>query len=228
MPPELPPNTGSAWIAVHAAANHKDWDTLIKLQKSGASIDTRDDEGNTALGTACRQGDAEAVRKLIQMGASVEAANDAGETPLMAAGAAEQSEIVQVLLKAGANVKTRTPASGHTALHWTLARPHGNDEKIAAIVRMLLQAGAEINQPSRSGMTPLMHAAWFGHAQAAAVLLEHGADPKLGDNQGRKALELCKERGHLDICRLIESGIEKSRQQKKESLGQKFARWWKG
>ena len=48
----------------------------------------------------------------------------------------------------------------------------------AASVGILLELGVPIDLPGQMGGTPLHHAAWWGHGDVVARLLEHGADPQ--------------------------------------------------
>jgi ankyrin repeat protein len=54
------------------------------------------------------------------------------------------------------------------ALHWAA---FSGDTELTAF---LLSRGANVNQPSVSG-SPLVQAAWGGHASVAKILLDHGA-----------------------------------------------------
>ena len=47
-----------------------------------------------------------------------------------------------------------------------------------AAVELLLELGVAIDLPGQMGGTPLHHAAWWGHGDVVALLLEHGADPQ--------------------------------------------------
>jgi uncharacterized protein len=212
---------------LHAAVEHLDWTAVVAMLRSGLSIDAGDEQGNSPLAVACRAGRMEAVRKLIQFGANVEAANDAGHTPLNWAVLAEEPEAVQALLKAHARVNTVTGVNAYTVLHWALAKPPRDPDKVGIIVQNLLEAGSEANHKSRDGTTPLMHAAWYGVERAASILLERGADPQMGDNRGRNALALANERGHENIAKLLQSVITAAQNRKPESAVRKFVRWWK-
>ena len=48
----------------------------------------------------------------------------------------------------------------------------------AAAVEILLELGVSIDLPGQMGGTPLHHAAWWGHGDVVALLLERGADPQ--------------------------------------------------
>ncbi len=56
-------------------------------------------------------------------------------------------------------------------------------------VRMLLDAGANPNVASRSGMTPLMMAAGYGNQPMVSVLLRGGARADVRDDDGAVALD---------------------------------------
>lgn len=53
------------------------------------------------------------------------------------------------------------------------------------------------------GMTPLLWAAWHGHAAMLQLLLSRGADAAARDSRGATALRLAAERGHLEAVRLL-------------------------
>ncbi|HSE22744.1 MAG TPA: ankyrin repeat domain-containing protein [Pyrinomonadaceae bacterium] len=88
-------------------------EVMDSLLSKGASIDTVDSEGNTALILAAKQGNMSGVEYLLKKGAKVDQRNANGETALVLAkrihenkqiGNAElvQSRVVEMLLKAGA------------------------------------------------------------------------------------------------------------------------------
>jgi ankyrin repeat protein len=70
---------------------------------------------------------------------------------------------------------------GNTAL-WFAAQgpwPKGVD-----VVRVLIDAGADVNKPCEHGRTALHMAAAWGHADVVQLLMENGANPKLVDDEG--------------------------------------------
>jgi ankyrin repeat protein len=52
-----------------------------------------------------------------------------------------------------------------------------------------------VNGVSKIGKTALHYAAAAGHTQVIALLLDHGADPTLKDNQGSTPLDLARAGG---------------------------------
>lgn len=102
-------------------------------------------------------------------------------------------DMTNLLLSRGADVNRRD-GTDWTPLHW--AAHNGEVETI----RRLLQAGAEIN--ARGGHlrhTPLFTAAVNRKNLAAAVLLEAGADPNIGDHRmGYESTVLSYALGEVD------------------------------
>lgn len=63
--------------------------------------------------------------------------------------------------------------------------------------------GIRVNQPNKYGLTALQQACVDGNLSLANFLLERGADLKILDSEGRSALHLASEQGHLDIVSLL-------------------------
>ncbi|XP_032087229.1 ankyrin repeat and SAM domain-containing protein 3 isoform X1 [Thamnophis elegans] len=75
------------------------------------------------------------------------------------------------------------------------------------VVRMLLQAGANVNMSTPEGQTPLMLAASCGNECAAAFLLQQGAELEMTDIHGWTALFHCTSAGHQQMVKfLLDSG----------------------
>ena len=59
------------------------------------------------------------------------------------------------------------------------------------IVRMLIEAGADINKLTNDGWTPLRFAATSGHPEATKILIDAGADLNISSPL-RKAVQAAK------------------------------------
>jgi ankyrin repeat protein len=119
---------------------------------------------------AVQQGDRAAVRALLEQKSDVNAAQGDGMTALHWAAFHNDVETVQWLIAAGANAKAVTRMGGITPL--SLASSSGN----AALIEILLKAGADVNAAAEDGATPLMAAALSGDAGAVTVLVKRGAE----------------------------------------------------
>jgi uncharacterized protein len=94
------------------------------------------------------------------------------------------------------------PTRGHygdTPLH--VAAIRGD----VAMIRALLDAGAEINVNGELGYTPLHEAVEQGHAEAVRVLVERGASKDVLTEDGQSPLETAALSGDAEITRLLSS-----------------------
>ena len=73
----------------------------------------------------------------------------------------------------------------------------------AAAVSALLATGANVNERTSGGQTPLILATIFGHTHLIPLLLEAGADPHLRDNLGLNAIDWAQRRGATEATRLF-------------------------
>lgn len=79
-------------------------------------------------------------------------------------------------------------------------------------IRSALQAGAEVNERSKGGGTPLLEAIVNGHPDAATFLVDHGADVNREDALGHGPLYWAALYGRLDLVRfLVSHGAEVSK-----------------
>jgi ankyrin repeat protein len=140
------------------------------LLSAGADVHARDGTSDmTALHAAARSGCTEAVRLLLGAGADVDAGSGSG-TPLVLA------------------------MSSPMSFHWvdgTLGQQSiSAHTSYAEVARVLIEHGASIEARAAFGGTPLLNAAWSGHAEACTVLLRAGADVHAMSTEGSNALHL--------------------------------------
>ena len=142
----------------------------------------------TPLQAASLAGHVEVVRALLAAGAAVDQGPPRNIRPLQAAVARGHTEVVHELLAAGADVRrhdspvsvpsgqanTIIPSTGHVLLDAAFL---GH----AALVELLLQAGADVNAVGEEGQTPLVLAAQGRQLAIAKRLLEAGAVPRPED-----------------------------------------------
>ncbi|KAL1139402.1 hypothetical protein AAG570_006386 [Ranatra chinensis] len=89
---------------------------------------------------------------------------------------------------------------GQTLLNWASA--FGTQE----MVEYLCERGADVNKGQRS--SSLHYAACFGRPAIAKVLLQHGANPDLRDEDGKTPLDKARERvdvGHREVQAILQS-----------------------
>ena len=63
--------------------------------------------------------------------------------------------------------------------------------------------GADVNERTGGGQTPLILATIFGHTHLIPLLLEAGADPQLRDNLGLNAVDWAHRRGATEVLEVL-------------------------
>jgi uncharacterized protein len=162
-----------------------------RLLQAGANPDAALLLGETAVMAAARSGSPAVVEQLIAKGANVNARAARGQTALMWAVSQQHPGVVKVLLARGADVHARSdvwsevmavPPHGH--LDYNRAIPHGGDTALmfAARVgdlpsaRLLVAAGANVNDADAWGVSATTLAAHAGYRDIVTFLLDNGAD----------------------------------------------------
>ncbi len=73
------------------------------------------------------------------------------------------------------------------------------------VARLLIAAGADVNQANDDGLTPLMSAVGFDNTALVKLLLSAGADSKPHDKSGRTALDFAKHNRSDEIIQMLRS-----------------------
>src|SRR5580700_8892862 len=132
------------------------WDgleTVDLLLKAGAKVDAADDYGVTPLSRAAENGSIAMADRLLKAGANPNLAQLNGMTPLMTATHTGNIAVVKALMARGANVNAATAESKNTALMWAVA------DQFPEIVKILIDAHANVHASTAKGFTPLIYAA---------------------------------------------------------------------
>jgi ankyrin repeat protein len=204
---------------LYLACTNRNAAMVRQLLNAEADPNTKLLNGETVLMNCARTGNAAAVKALLDAGAKVNAKEpEHDQTALMWAAAEKHSEAVQVLLAAGADVRARSRAytqtvtsevtqrAGREELNYTVVRGGSTPLLFAArsgdveSVRLLLAAGADVNDALPNGMSALVLAAHSGNGPAARLLLEKGADPNAAEI-GYTALHAAALRSDPDLAK---------------------------
>ncbi len=189
-----------------------------RLLAAGADADRGLLAGETVLMRCTATGDPVAVEALIEHGAQVDATEpENGQTALMWAAAHLQPDVTRVLLKHGAALDARTitrrqfrgtglrsttspagatyfGAGGFTP--FLFAARHGD----ISSARLLLNAGADVDEAGADGNSALVLATMSGHPRLAEFLLARGANPN-ADGAGYSALHAAVLRADQPLVR---------------------------
>ncbi|CAH2277953.1 phosphatase 1 regulatory subunit 12A isoform X1 [Pelobates cultripes] len=199
--------------ALHQACIDDNLDMVTFLVENGASINQPDNEGWIPLHAASSCGYLDIAEYLISRGANVGAVNSEGDTPLDIA----EEEPMQELLKneinrQGIDVEAarkeeerimlrdarqwlnsgnindvRHSKSGGTALHVAAAKGY------TEVLKLLIQAGYDVNIKDFDGWTPLHAAAHWGKEEACRILVENLCDIDSINKVGQTALDVADE-----------------------------------
>jgi hypothetical protein len=80
------------------------------------------------------------------------------------------------------------------------------DVKSPAVVRVLVDAGADVNALGPYKQSHLLNAASMGNAEVVKILLGAGADPNVPNEYGIAPLSSASEQGQLEIVKLLIAG----------------------
>jgi len=218
--------------ALMLAAERNDVEIADLLIRAKANVNVVNEYGATALSVACATGNVALIKLLLDARADPNAPLLSGETPLMTAVDSGNRDAASLLLEHGADVNARETNGGQTTLMWAAANrspdivrllvDHGADPRARSTGgftpllfaaqqgdiesgRLLLQAGADVNDRSGNDRkTALMVAAAGGNREFSVLLLEKGANHALSDDGGFTALHYAaSDKDGADIVRAL-------------------------
>jgi ankyrin repeat protein len=216
---------GSKQAALEAAAAIGHHGIVEILLSAGADVNGSEELDLTALHQAARYGNDDIVRTLLKNGADVDARCIDEETPLHVAVRHSHEDAVSILLAHHADVAAQN-ADGSTAIHFAVENgnldmvlkllEHGARASIEerdeenntvlnlaagldsdyAIIKLLLDAGANTEAIGGDGDTPLVKALTNGRKDTVELLLDYGANPNAVTKDGLSMLRLIGPTGY--------------------------------
>lgn len=184
------------------AVEREDTDVVSKLVMEGADINAQNDKQRTATMIATYNNDVSTVKVLIEAGADVNIQDDMLNNPFLYAGAEGYLEILKLTIEAGAD-PTITNRYGGTAL--IPASEHGYVE---VVNELLINTDIDVNHINDLGWTALLEAVILADGskkqqQTIQLLIEHGADVNIPDNNNVTPLIHAQERGFKEIEEIL-------------------------
>lgn len=181
-------------------------ESIKMLLDNGVCVNQIDStDGRTLLASAAHEGSADIANLLLTRGADPLISDHQGQTPLTLASRQGYVEVLSVLLdwaksqvpEIAVRMVEHVDSEGWTALR--SAAWGGHNEA----VRLLLDAGADVDGCDGEGRTALRAAAWGGHEEVLLTLLDHGAQVDKADCEGRTPLIAAAYMGHREAVEIL-------------------------
>ncbi|KAK2764529.1 Transient receptor putative cation channel sub A member 1 [Arachnomyces sp. PD_36] len=153
---------------LHLACASKSIDSMKVLLDAGAKTWVRSAWNETPLHIACSSSySIDTVKPLLEAGAGVSDRNSRKETPLHIAVSRGNAKLVKLLINSGADIEAQGD-NWNTPIH--NVRRRGSD-----VLKILLEAGANVHAQTSEGRTAMMTAEELGDKEMIQLLTDAGA-----------------------------------------------------
>lgn len=191
---------------LHSAVYRQNIDVIKLLVKRGANIEDKcRKDGATPLYDAYQFDRIVSFVYMLSIGANPNAKNKNGVSILFGICDDEQVEFLKVLVRYKVNVNEISQPEGANALAPCIHRE--NPE----MVKILCQAGINVNHKDPLGNCPLLYAVQYGNAKIAKILMEYGAHPDMPNNYHMTPMFLAKQYSKTDLINIMERTKQKYR-----------------
>ncbi|XP_036210637.1 protein phosphatase 1 regulatory subunit 12B isoform X4 [Myotis myotis] len=220
--------------ALHQACIDENFDMVKFLVENRADVNRQDNEGWTPLHAAASCGYLNIAEYFLSHGASVSIVNSEGEVPsdlaeepamkdllleqvkkqgvdLEQARKEEEQQMLQdsrQWLNSGKIEDTRQARSGATALHVAAAKGYSE------VLRLLIQAGYDLDVQDHDGWTPLHAAAHWGVKEACSILAEALCNMDVRNKLGQTPFDVADEGlvEHLEMLQKQQSVLRSEKE----------------
>ena len=177
---------------------------VVSLMDMGA-------DAGEALLCACSYGKADIVKAMMDRGINVNRKVET-ESPLGTAASNGHADVVELLLsdkKAEVDVREEqynmTPLimAAQKLVHNVMGMPEPKGG-YARTVKLLLEAGADVDAQDKNGCTALILASSRGYADIVKLLLDANADTSIEDKFEKTALDYALKSNRTEVVKLLE------------------------
>lgn len=161
-----------------------------KKFESAKKVKTLDPEVNKMF-LALYEDDSKTVRQQLEKGVNANAKNDTGQTPLHVT---QNKSIAEMLILKGADVN---------AVDDVGMTPMFNQE--IELLKILIEAGADISQKSNKGNTLLIWYSYSGYLEGVQYLVSLGSDVNAINIDGQTAYDIAETFSHFKLLEYLKS-----------------------
>ena len=183
--------------ALHIAAQENHPEVAEVLIDAGADIEVKHNNGRSPLFQASEFGNLRVLKVLVKAGAEVCVADNEGDTCLTLAAYFGHTETVRYLVGLPEVDVNHSEEDNFTALHFAAQENHPE------VVKVLIDAGADIEVKGVNEESPVLLASQEGALDVVKVLVKAGAEVCVTDNDGDTCLMHAVRFGHTETARAL-------------------------
>src|SRR6266702_3108843 len=215
---------------LHLACSHGNFETAPVLLEHGANVNAENVRCQTPLHMVSqgidgygKGAESDFVRLLLKQGADVNAQDRDQATPLhfVSSRLCPNFRVAQVLFDNGAKVNA-VNIHGQNAWHLLSQNSCYFGFFEHEFAKLLLERNVDVNGRDKDQATPLHLASYYGHVDAAEVLLDHGAQANAEDIRGQTPLHQVVLGNHDYQSFTINSWYQKSHPRRAVRLAQQL------
>ncbi|VDI45560.1 Hypothetical predicted protein [Mytilus galloprovincialis] len=203
--------------AMHFACTNGNVELVQRLLSTGNNVDItiRDTFGKTALHVVCEKGHRDIVKTLMECGIDLNQKDKIGQTPLYLACKNGCYDTVRYIIDFNYSNKTKTTIADElnnsykTKDEWSVLHAacfNGHTK----VVKLLIDAGLNVNDTENNGSTPLILACENGHNETVKSLLnlngkklESRVNTTTRNKYGWSCLHSACFNGHTEVVKLL-------------------------
>ena len=197
-------------LHIAALLGHSDMMMLL-LERIEAKPDLVNAQLATPIHLACRNNRENVVKFLIGCGVDANCQDEHGQSPLLICCIYGFNNLLSLIIESSIAGHLSEPLEVDTPDHRGLTALNCASIKgdLALAKTLISRGGADPNQTSPKGCTPLMYAGRGGHCEVVRYLLEKGASALKQDNAGGTVLHHSVEKCQFKVLEcLLEHGVD--------------------